>query len=62
MLFLAKYESNLIVHGFSSPSHYNGGEEILWRQNFVLHLWQNKPLCVELSFASVFTYDFNQKF
>ena len=24
MLFLTKYESNLIVHGFCSPSHYNG--------------------------------------
>ena len=26
MLFLNKYESNLIVHGFCSPSHYNGVE------------------------------------
>ena len=25
MLFLAKYQSNLIVHGFCSPSHNNGG-------------------------------------
>ena len=24
MLFLTKYESNLIVHGFCYPSHYNG--------------------------------------
>ena len=26
MLFLTKHESNLIVHGLCSPSHYNGGE------------------------------------
>ena len=25
MLFFTKYESNLIVHGFCSPSHYNWG-------------------------------------
>ena len=61
MLFLTKYESNLIIHGFCSPSHYNGVEgwceggecdlirkfaKILWQQNFVLHLWQDKPLGV----------------
>ena len=34
MLFLTKYESNLIVHSFCSPSP--------------LHLWQDKPLWVEL--------------
>ena len=55
-LFLTKYESNLVVHGFCSPSHYNGGwlyilwkfAKILWWQNFFLHLWQDKPLWVEL--------------
>ena len=26
MLFLTKYESNFIKHGFFSPSHYNGVE------------------------------------
>ena len=69
MLFLTKYERNLIVHGFCSPSHYNGrwgkgggiaggkgrDERLNMKiyQNFVLtkfslHLWQDKPLWVEL--------------
>ena len=53
MLFLTKYESNLIVHGFCSPSHYNGGNVeggglARGDKNFFLHLWQDKPLWVEL--------------
>ena len=50
MLFHTKYENNLIVHGYCSPSHYNGGKfaKTLWWQNFFLHLWQDKPLWVEL--------------
>ena len=59
MLFLTKYKSNLIVHGFCSPSHYNGGggmggdliwkfANILWWKNFFSHLWQDNPLWVEL--------------
>ena len=58
MLFLTKYESNLIVHGFCSPSHYNWrrGEVTLYENLpkfcgdniFFLHLWQDKPLWVEL--------------
>ena len=43
MLFLTKYESNLIVHSFCSPSHYNGerGQGERWLhmkicQNFVV--------------------------
>ena len=60
MLFLPKYESSLIVHGFCSPSDYNGGigggggdliwkfVKILWWQNFFLHLWQDKPLWVKV--------------
>ena len=58
MLFL-KYKSNLIVHGFCSTSHYSGrrreGDDLIWKfakilwwQNFFLHLWQDKPLWVEL--------------
>ena len=57
MLLLTKYESNLIAHDFCSPSHYNGGRggdliwkfaNILWWQILFLHLWQDKPLWVEL--------------
>ena len=57
LLFLTKYKSNLIVHGFCSPSHYNGGEggdlilkfaSNFWWQNLFLHLWQDKPIWVEL--------------
>ena len=57
LLFLTKYKSNLIVHGFCSPSHYNGGEggDLIWKfasnfwwQNLFLHLWQDKPIWVEL--------------
>ena len=58
MLFLTKYESNLIVHGFCSPSHYTWqrGEVTLYENLpkfcgdniFFLHLWQDKPLWVEL--------------
>ena len=50
MSFLTKYEINLIVHGFSFPSHYygrRGGRWGLW-QNVSLHLWQDKPIWVEL--------------
>ena len=58
MLFLTKYESNLIVHGFWSSSHYNGereGSDLIWKfakilssQKVFLHLWQDKPLWTEL--------------
>ena len=60
MLFLTKYESNLVAHDFCSPSHYNAGGEggrgdFIWKiakilrgQTFFLHLWQDKPLWVEL--------------
>ena len=56
---MVKYESNLAVHGFCSPSHYNegggGGGDLVWKfakilywHIFFLHLWQDKPLCVKL--------------
>ena len=58
MLFLTKYESNLILHGFCSPSHYNWwrGKVTLYEDLpkfcgdniFFWHLWQDKPLWVEL--------------
>ena len=60
MLFLTKYETNLVAHDFCSPSHYNAGGEggrgdFIWKiakilrgQTFFLHLWQDKPLWVEL--------------
>ena len=58
MLFLTKHESNLIVHGFWSSSHYNGereGSDLIWKfakilswQKVFIHLWQDKPLLAEL--------------
>ena len=33
MLFLTRYESNLIVHGFCPPSHYKGREGVIWYEN-----------------------------
>ena len=57
MLFLTKYESNMIVHGSCSPSHYSVGwscdliwkfAKTLWWQNVFLHLRQDKPLWVKL--------------
>ena len=51
MLLPTKYENDLIVHCFCFPSHYNGVTKfakILWWQHFSVHLWQDKPLWVEL--------------
>ena len=48
MLFLTKYESNLVEHRFCSPSHYNGWLNLKICQNFFLHLRQDKLLWVEL--------------
>ena len=54
MLSPTKYENNLIVHGFCSPSHSNGGEgdmkicQNFVLKNFCLHLRQDKSLWVEL--------------
>ena len=60
MSFLTKYGSNLIAHGFCSPSHYTWRDrkwfkewisrfsKILWWQFFFLYLWQDQPLWGEL--------------
>ena len=47
MLFLTKYESNLVT---ASPSITMGDLiwKFVWWQKFFLHLWQDKPLSVEL--------------
>ena len=59
MLFLAKYESNLIIHGswflLPLPLQWQEGEGgliwkfaiLLWWQHFFLHFWQDKSLWVE---------------
>ena len=47
MLFLTKYESNLVT---APPSIIMGDLiwKFVWWQKFFLHLWQDKPLSVEL--------------
>ena len=54
MLFLTKYESNLIVHGIKGVGG-GGGDliwkfaKILWWLNFSLHLWQDQSLLMGLN-------------
>ena len=51
MLFITKYESNFVEHGFCSPSHYNRVTS-----KFYLHLWQDTLLWVELRIYEEVTF------